>query len=73
MLPLWARRQRLGTLIFAHSKPLRLTGDDIEPLEMLADTVAALLVDHAGSHRLRRSEPHSPNAGAALVGPAAAG
>jgi EAL domain-containing protein (putative c-di-GMP-specific phosphodiesterase class I)/putative methionine-R-sulfoxide reductase with GAF domain len=73
VLPLWARRQRLGTLIFAHSKPLRLTGDDIEPLEMLADTVAALLVDHAGSHRLRRSEPHSPNAGAALVGPAAAG
>ncbi len=45
VLPLWARRQRIGTLVFAHSKPLRLTGEDIEPLEMLADTAAALLVD----------------------------
>jgi EAL domain-containing protein (putative c-di-GMP-specific phosphodiesterase class I)/putative methionine-R-sulfoxide reductase with GAF domain len=45
VLPLWARRQRIGTLIFAHSKPLRLTGEDIEPLEMLADSAAALLID----------------------------
>jgi EAL domain-containing protein (putative c-di-GMP-specific phosphodiesterase class I)/putative methionine-R-sulfoxide reductase with GAF domain len=49
VLPFWARRQRLGTLIFAHSRPLRLTGDDIEPLEMLADTAAALLVDFGQS------------------------
>jgi EAL domain-containing protein (putative c-di-GMP-specific phosphodiesterase class I)/putative methionine-R-sulfoxide reductase with GAF domain len=48
VLPLWVRRRRLGTLIFAHSKPLRLTGDEIEPLEMLADIVAATLVDHVG-------------------------
>jgi EAL domain-containing protein (putative c-di-GMP-specific phosphodiesterase class I) len=50
VLPLWAHRQRLGTLIFAHSRPLRLTGDDIEPLEMLADTAAALLLDHSSTH-----------------------
>jgi EAL domain-containing protein (putative c-di-GMP-specific phosphodiesterase class I) len=50
VLPLWAHRQRLGTLIFAHSRPLRLTGDDIEPLEMLADSAAALLLDHSGAH-----------------------
>jgi EAL domain-containing protein (putative c-di-GMP-specific phosphodiesterase class I)/putative methionine-R-sulfoxide reductase with GAF domain len=49
VLPLWARRQRLGTLIFAHSKPLRVSGDDIEPLEMLADSAAALLVERAQS------------------------
>ena len=73
VLPLWARRQRLGTLIFAHSKPLRLTGDDIEPLEMLADTVAALLADHASPHRLRRFEPHASIAGAALLEPTATG
>jgi putative methionine-R-sulfoxide reductase with GAF domain len=50
VLPLGAHRQRLGILIFAHSRPLRLTGDDIEPLEMLADTAAALLLDHSSAH-----------------------
>ncbi len=50
VLPLWAHRQRLGTLIFAHSRPLRFTGDDIEPLEMLADTAATLLLGHSGAH-----------------------
>jgi putative methionine-R-sulfoxide reductase with GAF domain len=44
ILPLWARRQRLGTIILAHSRPLRLTGDRVEPLELLADHVAAVLV-----------------------------
>jgi EAL domain-containing protein (putative c-di-GMP-specific phosphodiesterase class I)/putative methionine-R-sulfoxide reductase with GAF domain len=69
VLPLWARRQRLGTLVFAHSKPLRLTGDDIEPLEMLADTVAALLIDHAAVHRSRRFDSHAPLGDAAPIGP----
>jgi len=54
VLPLWARRQRRGTLIFAHSRPLRLTGDEIEPLEMLADSAAALLVDHSSAHHLQQ-------------------
>ena len=43
VLPLWARRQRLGTLILAHSRPLQLSGDRIEPLELLADNIAAVL------------------------------
>ena len=53
VFPLWARRQRIGTLIFAHSRPLRLTSDDIEPLEMLADTAAALLVELVTDERAR--------------------
>jgi GAF domain-containing protein len=59
VLPLWARRQRLGTLIFAHSRPLRLTGDDIEPLEMLADTTAAFLLDHSSGRQERGFDPDS--------------
>ena len=43
VLPLWAQRERLGTVLLAHSKPLRLTGDRVEPLELLADHVAAVL------------------------------
>jgi hypothetical protein len=43
ILPLWAQRQRIGTIILAHSRPLRLTGDRVEPLELLADHVAAVL------------------------------
>jgi EAL domain-containing protein (putative c-di-GMP-specific phosphodiesterase class I)/putative methionine-R-sulfoxide reductase with GAF domain len=43
VLPLWARRTRFGILLLAHSRPLRLTGDRIEPLELLADHVAAVL------------------------------
>jgi putative methionine-R-sulfoxide reductase with GAF domain len=43
VLPLWARRERFGILLLAHSRPLRLTGDRIEPLELLADHVAAVL------------------------------
>jgi EAL domain-containing protein (putative c-di-GMP-specific phosphodiesterase class I)/putative methionine-R-sulfoxide reductase with GAF domain len=43
ILPLWTHRQRLGTIVLAHSRPLRLTGDRVEPLELLADHVAAVL------------------------------
>lgn len=43
VLPLWAQRQRFGTLIVAHSRPLQLTGDRVEPLELLADHAAAVL------------------------------
>ncbi len=43
VLPLWAQRERFGTLIVAHSRPLQLTGDRVEPLELLADHVAAVL------------------------------
>ena len=43
VLPLWAQGRRLGTVVLAHSRPLRLTGDRVEPLELLADHVAAVL------------------------------
>jgi EAL domain-containing protein (putative c-di-GMP-specific phosphodiesterase class I)/putative methionine-R-sulfoxide reductase with GAF domain len=43
VLPLWAQRKRFGTIILAHSKPLRLSGDRVEPLELLADHAAAVL------------------------------
>jgi EAL domain-containing protein (putative c-di-GMP-specific phosphodiesterase class I)/putative methionine-R-sulfoxide reductase with GAF domain len=43
LLPLWAQRKRLGTVILAHSRPLRLSGDQVEPLELLADHAAAVL------------------------------
>jgi EAL domain-containing protein (putative c-di-GMP-specific phosphodiesterase class I)/putative methionine-R-sulfoxide reductase with GAF domain len=43
VLPLWTQRKRFGTVILAHSRPLRLTGDRVEPLELLADHVAAVL------------------------------
>ncbi len=43
VLPLWAQRQRFGTVVLAHSRPLRLTGDRVEPLELLADHAAAVL------------------------------
>jgi putative methionine-R-sulfoxide reductase with GAF domain len=45
ILPLWAHRKRFGTIVLAHSRPLRLTGDRVEPLELLADHVAAVLGD----------------------------
>ena len=52
VLPLWARRKRFGILVLAHSRPMRLTGDRIEPLELLADHVAAVL-----DPRLRQAAP----------------
>jgi EAL domain-containing protein (putative c-di-GMP-specific phosphodiesterase class I)/putative methionine-R-sulfoxide reductase with GAF domain len=45
VLPLWTRRRRIGSIILGNSRPIGLSGDEIEPLEMLADTVAALLAD----------------------------
>ena len=43
VLPLWARHERIGTILLAHSRPMRLSGDRVEPLELLADHVAAVL------------------------------
>jgi GAF domain-containing protein len=51
VLPLWAQRERIGTVVLAHSRPLRLTGDRVEPLELLADHVAAVLEPMLGSLR----------------------
>jgi GAF domain-containing protein len=43
VLPLWAQRRRLGSLVLAHSRPLQLSGEEIRPLETLADHVASAL------------------------------
>lgn len=43
VLPLWARRSRVGSVVLAHSRPMQLSGEEIRPLEMLADHVASAL------------------------------
>jgi GAF domain-containing protein len=49
VLPLWARRRRLGSIVLAHSRPVQLTGDDVTPLEMLSDHIASVLAPGRGT------------------------
>jgi GAF domain-containing protein len=49
VLPLWARRRRLGSIVLAHSRPVQLTSDDVTPLEMLADHIASVLAPGRGT------------------------
>jgi EAL domain-containing protein (putative c-di-GMP-specific phosphodiesterase class I)/putative methionine-R-sulfoxide reductase with GAF domain len=44
VLPLWAQRARVGSVVLAHSRPVQLSSEEIRPLEMLADHVASALV-----------------------------
>lgn len=44
VLPLWAQRARLGTVVLAHSRPLQMSSEEVRPLETLADHAAATLV-----------------------------
>lgn len=48
VLPLWAKRARLGSVVLAHSRPMQLDSEDVRPLETLADHAAAVLAsrDH---------------------------
>ena len=43
VLPLWAQRTRLGSVVLAHSRPLQLSGEEVRPLETLTDHVASAL------------------------------
>ncbi len=43
VLPLWAQRACLGTVVLANSRPVQLTSEDVRPLETLADHAAATL------------------------------
>jgi EAL domain-containing protein (putative c-di-GMP-specific phosphodiesterase class I)/putative methionine-R-sulfoxide reductase with GAF domain len=43
VLPLWAQRTRLGSVILTHSRPLQLEGDEVRSLETLANHVASTL------------------------------
>ena len=54
VLPLWAQRSRVGVVVLAHSRPVQLISEEIRPLEMLADHVAATLVSSG------RSESYQP-------------
>jgi EAL domain-containing protein (putative c-di-GMP-specific phosphodiesterase class I)/putative methionine-R-sulfoxide reductase with GAF domain len=54
VLPLWAQRTRVGIVVLAHSRPVQLSSEEIRPLEMLADHVAATLVSSG------RSESYQP-------------
>jgi hypothetical protein len=47
VLPLWAQRSRVGSVVLAHSRPLQLSGDEVRPLETLADHVASVLLSSA--------------------------
>ena len=49
VLPLWAHRTRVGSVVLAHSRPVQLTSEEIRPLEMLADHVASALVSSGRS------------------------
>ncbi len=49
VLPLWAQRTRLGSVVLAHSRPLQLSGEEVRPLETLTDHVASAL---AGRRRM---------------------
>ena len=51
VLPLWARRVRIGSVVLAHSRPLQLDGEEVRALELLADHVASVLAS-VGSCRL---------------------
>jgi EAL domain-containing protein (putative c-di-GMP-specific phosphodiesterase class I) len=64
VLPLWAQRQRLGSVVLAHSRPLQLSGEEVRPLETLADHVASALASRrrmafsASPARWERRAPH---------------
>ena len=49
VLPLWAHRRRIGSVVMAHSKPLQLDGEEVRALELLADHAASALVSVGSS------------------------
>ncbi|MGD0311144.1 MAG: EAL domain-containing protein [Acidimicrobiales bacterium] len=57
VLPLWAQRARLGSVVLAHSRPLQLSGEEVRPLETLADHVASAMAS-----RRRAQVPQPPPA-----------
>jgi putative methionine-R-sulfoxide reductase with GAF domain len=44
VLPLWAQRSRVGSVVLAHSRPLPLDSEEVRSLETLADHLASALV-----------------------------
>ncbi len=63
VLPLWAWRRRLGSIVLAHSRPVQLTSDDVTPLEMLSDHIASVLAptpDLSAGAPLAQVRPKEP-------------
>jgi GAF domain-containing protein len=60
VLPLWAWRRRLGTIVIAHSRPVHLTSDDVTPLEMLSDHIASVLAAEPNGSSLSRATTARP-------------
>jgi EAL domain-containing protein (putative c-di-GMP-specific phosphodiesterase class I)/putative methionine-R-sulfoxide reductase with GAF domain len=53
VLPLRSGGARIGTIVLAHSRPRALSGEDVEPLELLAGQIGATLDATALLDRLR--------------------
>jgi GAF domain-containing protein len=47
VLPLRAGGERVGTIVLAHTRPTHIAADDVEPLELLAAQLAAMLANTA--------------------------
>jgi EAL domain-containing protein (putative c-di-GMP-specific phosphodiesterase class I)/putative methionine-R-sulfoxide reductase with GAF domain len=47
VLPLRANGDRIGTIVLANTRPLRIAADEVEPLELLAAQLAATLHDRS--------------------------
>ena len=43
VLPLRANGDRVGTIVLANTRPTHIDADDVEPLELLAAQLAAML------------------------------
>ena len=62
VLPLRSGGSRIGTIVLANSRPRALSGEDVEPLELLAGQIGATLDATALLDRIRqnaRQDPHS--------------
>jgi EAL domain-containing protein (putative c-di-GMP-specific phosphodiesterase class I)/putative methionine-R-sulfoxide reductase with GAF domain len=69
VLPLWAQRTRLGSVVLAHSRPLQLSGEEVRPLETLTDHVASALASRRRVELLTPSvrwERRAPRQGGSL-------
>ena len=60
VLPLWAQRVRLGSVVLAHSRPLQLDGEEVRPLETLADHVASALASSRHTELPHPARPVGP-------------
>jgi diguanylate cyclase (GGDEF)-like protein len=58
VMPLRSGGTRIGTVVLAHSRPRELSSNDVEPLELIAGHLAAMLDAADNVTRLRREASH---------------